>query len=104
MLSDSVQKIPEYLFDSMYCPLPFSMYCVHSFVLFDSFESLFNSMYCVNGSLHLEESSNGSWSVRDLSERSAFCAGAFHYLKVSSIPMGVMIVVMNVLAYNTISK
>lgn len=61
-------------------------------------------MYCINDTLYLEESAVDPWNVTKLSEESNFCGTVFIFIRYASIPLGLTIIIINYLAFKSISK
>lgn len=61
-------------------------------------------MYCLNETLYLEETAHGGWNVTELSANSTFCKHSFQFIRMVSIPLGVAIIVINILAFKAISN
>ena len=51
-------------------------------------------MFCTNGTLYLEEQKY-AWNVTELRNNSTFCNTAFNIVEYTSLPLGVLIVVIN---------
>lgn len=58
----------------------------------------------MNDTLYLEESAAEVWNITKLSEESKFCSAVFTFIRLTSIPLGLGIIIINYLAFKSISR